>query len=52
MEVVVSELLLVPKQGEKPPVTLRKGRKKRSRGWFASSVALGFERFIGVAVSR
>jgi transcriptional regulator with XRE-family HTH domain len=29
LEVVVSELLLVPKQGEKPPVTLRKGRKKR-----------------------
>ncbi len=29
LEVVVAELLLVPKHGEKPPGTLRKGRKKK-----------------------
>jgi transcriptional regulator with XRE-family HTH domain len=29
LEVVVAELLLAPKQGEKPPATLRKGRKKK-----------------------
>jgi transcriptional regulator with XRE-family HTH domain len=27
--VAAAELLLVPKAGEKPPATLRKGRKKR-----------------------
>jgi transcriptional regulator with XRE-family HTH domain len=29
LEVAVSEFLLAPKQGEKPPATLRKGRKKK-----------------------
>jgi transcriptional regulator with XRE-family HTH domain len=29
LEVAVAELLLAPKQGEKPPATLRKGRKKK-----------------------
>jgi transcriptional regulator with XRE-family HTH domain len=29
LDVAVAELLLVPKAGEKPPTTLRKGRKKR-----------------------
>lgn len=29
LEVVVDELLLAPKHGEKPPATLRKGRKKK-----------------------
>ncbi|MEH2566731.1 helix-turn-helix domain-containing protein [Bradyrhizobium sp. AZCC 2289] len=29
LEVAAAELLLAPKQGEKPPATLRKGRKKK-----------------------
>lgn len=29
LEVTVGELLLAPKHGEKPPATLRKGRKKK-----------------------
>lgn len=29
LDVAVSELLLVPKHGEKPPATLRKGRRKK-----------------------
>ncbi|GAA3844259.1 helix-turn-helix transcriptional regulator [[Pseudomonas] carboxydohydrogena] len=29
LDVAVSEMLTVPKQGEKPPSTLRKGRKKK-----------------------
>jgi transcriptional regulator with XRE-family HTH domain len=29
LEVVVAELLLAPKHGEKPPATLPKGRKKK-----------------------
>jgi transcriptional regulator with XRE-family HTH domain len=29
LEVAVAELLIAPKQGEKPPATLRKGRKKK-----------------------
>jgi transcriptional regulator with XRE-family HTH domain len=29
LEVAAAELLLAPKQGEKPPTTLRKGRKKK-----------------------
>lgn len=29
LEVAVGELLLAPMQGEKPPATLRKGRKKK-----------------------
>ncbi|EAQ37515.1 probable transcriptional regulator [Nitrobacter sp. Nb-311A] len=29
LQVAAAELLLVPKAGEKPPATLRKGRKKR-----------------------
>jgi transcriptional regulator with XRE-family HTH domain len=29
LQVPTAELLLVPKAGEKPPATLRKGRKKR-----------------------
>ncbi len=29
LQVAAAELLLVPKAGEKPPATLRKGRKKK-----------------------
>ena len=29
LEVAVAELLVAPKHGEKPPSTLRKGRKKK-----------------------
>lgn len=29
LQVAAAELLLVPKPGDKPPATLRKGRKKR-----------------------